>query len=116
MPRTLLVTSATRAEGKTTTTACLALTFARELREKLLLVDFDLRSPSLHRALGLPGSSWGLAQMLSQQKFDERFVRTTVLPHLDFLPAGRSEHPAAELLDTEAVEWFMKEARSRYSM
>jgi capsular exopolysaccharide synthesis family protein len=116
LPRTLLVTSATRGEGKTTTTACLALTLARELREKLLLVDFDLRSPSLHRALGLPGASWGLSQMLQQRSFDERFVRATVQEHLDFLPAGRSERPAAELVDTPGVEWFLEEARSRYPL
>ena len=116
LPGSLLITSSTRGEGKTTTTACLAITMARELNEKLLLVDFDLRSPSLHRALGLPSSSWGLAQMLAQQKFDERFVRTTVLPQLDFLPAGKSERPAAELLDTDTVEWFIREARARYSM
>lgn len=115
LPRTLLVTSATRAEGKTTTTACLAITLARELREKLLLVDFDLRRPALHRALGLPTSSWGLAQMLQQRTFDERFVRSTVLPTLDFLPAGRSEKSAADLIDDSNVEWFLREAGTRYS-
>ena len=113
-PRVLAVTSATRGEGKTTTTACLAITLARELREKVLLVDFDLRSPALHRALGLPSSSWGLAQMLGQRNFDERFVRSTVLPNLDFLPAGRSEKPAAELIEDENVEWFVQEAKRRY--
>jgi capsular exopolysaccharide synthesis family protein len=117
MPHTLLITSATRGEGKSTTTACLAITFARELRDKkLLLVDFDLRSPTLHRALGLPGSSWGLAQILNQRNFDERFIRSTVLPNLDFLPAGKSERPASELIDTEGAEWFMREAASRYPL
>jgi capsular exopolysaccharide synthesis family protein len=114
LPRTLLVTSATRGEGKTTTTACLAITLARELREKVLLVDFDLRSPAMHRALGLPSSSWGLAQMLQSRTFDERHIRTTVLPHLDFLGAGKSDRPASELIDTEAAEWFVHEARNRY--
>lgn len=116
LPRTLLVTSATRGEGKTTTTACLAITLARELRERVLLVDFDLRSPALHRALGLPSSTWGLAQMLRDRSFDERHVRTTALAQLDFLPAGRSETPAGELVDTSACEWFFQEASSRYSL
>ncbi|HTO90216.1 MAG TPA: AAA family ATPase [Candidatus Sulfotelmatobacter sp.] len=116
LPRTIAVTSATRGEGKTTSTACLALTLARELREKILLVDFDLRSPSLHRALGLPGASWGLAQMLQHRNFDERFIRATVQPGLDFLPAGRSERPASELIDTASVEWFLEEASSRYPL
>ncbi len=114
MPRTLLVTSATRGEGKTTTSACLGITLAREMRERLLVVDFDLRSPALHRALGIPSSSWGLAQMLQQRNFDERFIRGTVLPHLDFLPAGKSERPAGELLDHDGIEWFLKEASARY--
>jgi succinoglycan biosynthesis transport protein ExoP len=116
LPRTLMVTSATRGEGKTTITACLAITLARELREKVLLVDFDLRSPSLHRALGLPSATWGLAQMLHSRTFDERHVRATALPHLDFLAAGRSERPAGELVDTAACEWFFHEVLPRYSL
>ncbi|HVP70594.1 MAG TPA: CpsD/CapB family tyrosine-protein kinase, partial [Gemmatimonadaceae bacterium] len=114
MPRTLMITSATRGEGKTTTSASLGITLAREHKEKVLLVDFDLRSPTLHRALGLPSSSWGLSQMLQQKSFDERFVRATVLPTLDFLAAGRSERPAAELVDLASVEWFVQEALTRY--
>ena len=116
MPHTLLVTSSTRGEGKTTTSASLGITLARELKQRVLLVDFDLRAPSLHRALGLPSSSWGLAQMLHQRNFDERFVRATVMPNLDFLAAGRSEKPVAELVDFEAVEWFVQAAASRYTL
>ena len=115
LPGTLLVTSSTRGEGKTLTAACLAITIARELREEVLLVDFDLRSPALHRALGLPVSSWGLSQILQQQKFDARFVRSTVVPSLDFLPAGRSERPAAELLTPEAILWFIGAVRPHYA-
>ena len=59
VPGTLLVTSSTRGEGKTLTAACLAITLARELREEVLLVDFDLRSPALHRALGSAGQQLG---------------------------------------------------------
>jgi capsular exopolysaccharide synthesis family protein len=116
MPRTLMVTSATRGEGKTTTAACLGITLSRELHVRTLLVDFDLRSPSLHRSLGLPSSSWGLAHMLHARSFDERYVRATVLNDLDFLAAGKSEHPAAELVDQEAVEWFLQEATRRYAL
>lgn len=116
LPRTLMITSSTRGEGKTTTSACLGITLAREHRQRTLLVDFDLRSPALHRALGVPGSSWGLAQMLLSRNFDERFVRQTALPDLDFLSAGRSDRPAAEMIDTEAVEWFLQEARKRYEL
>jgi capsular exopolysaccharide synthesis family protein len=116
LPSTIMITSSTRGEGKTTTTACLGITLAREHRQRTLLVDFDLRSPALHRALGVPGSSWGLAQMLLGRQFDERFVRQTALQDLDFLSAGRSDRPAAEMIDTESVEWFLTEARRRYDL
>lgn len=116
MPHTLMITSSTRGEGKTTTSACLGITLAREHRARTLLVDFDLRSPALHRALGMPSSSWGVAQMLQQRHFDERFIRQTSLPTLDFLAAGRSERAAAELIDQEAVTWFLAEARQRYDL
>jgi capsular exopolysaccharide synthesis family protein len=116
LPRTLLVTSSTRGEGKTATSACLGITLAREHRQRTLLVDFDLRSPTLHRALGMPSSSWGLAQMLSQKQYDERFVRHTALENLDFLAAGKTERPTAEIVEQEAVEWFLREASSRYSL
>ena len=116
LPHTIMITSSTRGEGKTTTAACLGITLAREHRARTLLVDFDLRSPALHRALGVPGSSWGLAQMLVARQFDERFVRQTALENLDFLSAGRSDRPAAEMLDTDSVEWFLAEARRRYEL
>ena len=54
--------------------------------------------------------------MLAQRHFDERFVRATVLPHLEFLPAGKSDRPAAELIESDVVEWFVKEAAARYPM
>jgi capsular exopolysaccharide synthesis family protein len=116
LPRTILVTSSARGDGKTTTSACLGITLAREHRQRTLLVDFDLRSPALHRALGMPGSSWGLAQMLAHREFDERFVRQTALPNLDFLAAGKNERPAGEVIDQEGVEWFLAEAMKRYAL
>ncbi len=116
LPPSLLVTSGSRAEGKTTVSACLALTLARESGRQVLVVDFDLRSPSLHRALGLPSSSRGLAQMLDARSFEERLVRATAAPHLLFLPAGKSDRPASALITDESVEWFMREARSRYPL
>ena len=48
--------------------------------------------------------------------FDEKFVRATSVPGLDFLAAGKIERPAGELVDTSSAEWFMQEAASRYAM
>ena len=43
-------------------------------------------------------------------------MRSTALPDLDFLSAGRSDRPAAEMIDSESVEWFLGEARKRYQL
>jgi tyrosine-protein kinase Etk/Wzc len=54
--------------------------------------------------------------MLHTHQFDERYVRSTVLPTLDFLGAGKSERPAAEIVDLGTVEWFLGEASKRYPL
>jgi capsular exopolysaccharide synthesis family protein len=53
----LLVTSATRGEGKTHIAANLALTVAAESQRNVLLIDTDVRNPSVHSALGIPNSA-----------------------------------------------------------
>ena len=63
VPRTLLVTSATPGEGKTTTALLLARNFA-QLGQRVLLIDADLRNPSLHRMLDLDNET-GLSTYLA---------------------------------------------------
>lgn len=64
VPKTLLVTSTGPGEGKSTTALALARNFA-ELGKRVLLIEADMRNPSLHRTLGLQGHGVGLSNLLA---------------------------------------------------
>ena len=86
-PAVILVTSALPGEGKTTVSTNLAIVLAR-LRRRVLLVDTDLRRPSVHRAMRL-GAKAGLAALLRKAAtFDELVVGCADVPNLYVLPAG----------------------------
>lgn len=86
-PAVILVTSALPGEGKTTVSTNLAIVLAR-LRRRVLLVDTDLRRPSIHRAMRLSANT-GLGALLRKSaSFDELVVGCPDVPNLYVLPAG----------------------------
>ena len=86
-PAVILVTSALPGEGKTTVSTNLAIVLAR-LRRRVLLVDTDLRRPSVHRAMRLSAKA-GLGALLRKSAtFDELVVGCADVPNLYVLPAG----------------------------
>ena len=86
-PAVILVTSALPREGKTTVSTNLAITLAR-LRRRVLLVDADLRRPSIHRAMGL-STNTGLGALLRKSTVFEKAVSDCAkIPNLFILPAG----------------------------
>jgi polysaccharide biosynthesis transport protein len=86
-PAVILVTSALPGEGKTTVSTNLAIVLAR-LRRRVLLVDTDLRRPSVHRAMRLSAKA-GLGALLRKSaSFDELVVACADVPNLYVLPAG----------------------------
>jgi capsular exopolysaccharide synthesis family protein len=86
-PAVILVTSALPGEGKTTVSTNLAVVLAR-LRRRVLLVDTDLRRPSVHRAMQLSANT-GLGALLRKSApFDELVVGCPDVPNLYVLPAG----------------------------
>jgi capsular exopolysaccharide synthesis family protein len=97
--RSLMITSAASGEGKTSLSAHLAASLAR-VGFRTLLIDADLRNPSLHRPLGLPLTA-GLSELLREEARAEEAVRQTELPGLSFLPAG--------LWDTAALQSLARE-------
>jgi capsular exopolysaccharide synthesis family protein len=112
--RSLLITSASPAEGKTTVAAHLAAAHA-EQHHKTLLIDCDLRRPSLHRLFNLSPTE-GLTNVLTQATpWEEAVVKSANKGDLDFLPAGPPSRRAADLLGKNLPQ-ILEEAGSRYDL
>lgn len=108
----ITVVSGGAGEGKSTTVLNLATIFAQN-GNKVLLVDSDLRRPSLHKRLGL-SNSLGLTNYLLGQNKLEEVIQTTSLPNLNFLPSGRLPSSALGILNSPQMKEFIKEAKRRY--
>ncbi|MBW8367935.1 MAG: polysaccharide biosynthesis tyrosine autokinase [Arenimonas sp.] len=96
VPRSLLVTSSTPAEGKSTTALTLAQNFA-QLGKRVLIIDADLRNPSLHRLLGTENSA-GLSNYLAGAVRATEVIKLTDTPGLMFMATGPLPPNPAELL------------------
>lgn len=99
--RTLLVTSTAPDEGKSTTLANLAVTMA-QAEQRVLLVDCDLRRPSLHTLFGLPNEV-GLTSLLLQESRDLP-AQPTEVPGLLVLTSGPLPPRPADILGSRRME------------
>ncbi len=96
-PKVIMVTSALPQEGKTTTSINTAVVLAQK-GVRVLLIDADLRRPSIHKTLGM-GPRSGLSNVLTgSTDMEQAITRTTILPNLFVLPAGTPPPNPAELL------------------
>ena len=112
LPRTILVSSCRAGEGKTTVSLNLAMSLAK-LGSRILLIDADMRRPSVHLALGLP-SGPGLVNYLSQDLDWKRLVQVDVVEGLDVLRSGGATSHAADLLAGHRLGLLLREAQTRY--
>jgi len=110
---TLLITSTVGSEGKSITTLNLALALAQEYDHTVLLVDADLRRPSIHRYLGLQPEV-GLVNCLQDGLPVEKALIKTGLGKLVVLPAGSPVENHLELLASERMKKLIRELKSRY--
>lgn len=85
-PKRLVITSTTRNEGKSTTSLALAINFA-QMGQRVLLIDGDMRNPTVHKLLGLP-NDFGLSNLLSSDNRGDKMITPTVVPNLSVLTAG----------------------------
>lgn len=110
-PQSLLITSSVPSEGKSTTAVNLAVTLAK-LEHNVLLVDTDLRRPTLHRVLKL-SSAGGVSNVLAKGTSFATLVQPTHIENVSLLAAGPLPGNPAELLDSRAFAKLVRELRER---
>ncbi len=112
-PKVILVTSALPQEGKTTTSINIAIVLAQK-GSRVLLIDADLRRPSIHKTLGM-GPGPGLSNVLTGNiELREAILETTVWPQLFVLPAGTPPPNPAELLASAAMKDILACLQEQY--
>jgi succinoglycan biosynthesis transport protein ExoP len=112
-PKVIMVTSARPQEGKTTTSINTAIVLAQK-GVRVLLIDADLRRPSVHKTLGM-GPRSGLSNVLTGSATLEQTITTSpVLPTLFILPAGSPPPNPAELLASSIMRDLIMDLREQY--
>lgn len=112
-PKTILITSALPREGKTTTSVNTAIVLAQK-GTRVLLIDADLRRPSIHKTLGL-GPRVGLSNILTGgATLQQTTIRSSLLPNLYVLPAGTPPPNPSELMASAEMAQLLAELREQY--
>ncbi len=112
--QTLLVTSAEPGEGKSTTIANLALAMAQAGR-KVVVVDSDLRRPTLHKIFDLPNEV-GMSNVLNQATALDAAIQKSEIPRLYVLTSGPLPHNPAELLGSSNTATLSEKLRQQFDM
>jgi exopolysaccharide transport family protein len=112
-PKVIMITSALPQEGKTTTSINCAVVLAQK-GIRVLLIDADLRRPSIHKTLGM-GPRSGLSNVLTgSATLQQTITRSPILPNLSVLPAGTPPPNPAELLASPNMRDVLEELRAQY--
>ena len=110
--RSVLFSSPGPSEGKSTTAINFAVMLAQQ-GQRVLMIDADLRRPSLHRALDVLREP-GLTNLLIGDAEPRETIRPNVLPNMDFLPSGPFPPNPSELLNSKAMGRVLEELENRY--
>jgi len=109
----LLVTSADPGVGKTLTAINLAVSISQEVHYTVLLVDADLRAPSVHNYFGLDGERGLSDYLLNEAELPDLLVNPGI-ENLVILPGGKPLPNSAELLGASRTESMVREMKARY--
>jgi len=113
-PKTLLITSATPSEGKSTTAFVLGQYYAH-LGKRVLIIDCDLRNPSLHRTVGV-SNDMGLSNYLAGAAKPTDLIKATEIDGLMYMPTGPLPPNPAELLMGSKMVSLLTVAAERFDM
>ncbi|MHC5076800.1 MAG: polysaccharide biosynthesis tyrosine autokinase, partial [Planctomycetota bacterium] len=113
-PRSIMVTSAVPGEGKSFVAANLAISIAQGIHEHVLLIDCDIRLPSIHSKFGFDAAP-GLSEYLSRGIPLSSLILKTAINKLSILPAGKSPPNPSELLTSQKMSKLLGEVTDRYS-
>jgi succinoglycan biosynthesis transport protein ExoP len=113
-PRVMVVTSAAPGEGKSTLVSNLAATLA-EINQRVLLIDADLRRPSLHRMFGFQNDE-GVAELLraGNPTSPNGSIRRTAIPNLSLLMSGPPHAGNPTLLYSDRLRDLLESVRNDY--
>ena len=106
------VVSAGAGEGKSTTIFNLATVFAQS-GQRVIIVDSDLRRPSLHKFFRV-ANNLGLTNYLLKQNTLEEVIQTSSIPTLDFMASGKLPSSSMGILSSAAMKSLITELKARY--
>ncbi len=109
---TIVIVSAGAGEGKSTTAINLATVFA-QAGNRVLIVDSDLRRPTLHKLFKV-SNNLGLTNYLLKQNDLAELVQTTPVPNLDFMASGRLPNSSMGILGSAQMKEMIAELKQRY--
>lgn len=112
--KVIMASSAGPGEGKTTTIANLAVTYAQSER-KTILIDADLRKPTAHHTFSL-SNRWGLSSVISQQCTLEESIQRSHVPNLDIITSGTIPPNPAEMLGSNRMSALISQLRESYDI
>ena len=111
---TLLVTSASPGDGKSTIAANIAVVFAQE-GKRVLLLDADMRKPTVHYTFHLT-NTLGLSNLLTRQAELLEVIRPSEIEGLDIITCGPIPPNPAELLGSRTMDKLMDEMKNQYDI
>lgn len=112
--RTLVITSASPGEGKTTTAANLAVSFAQQ-GMRILLIDCDLRRARLHKVFGVPREP-GITELVLGYNDEDSVTRPTLVTGLYVMASGKLPPNPAELLGSEGMRRTLASLSESYDL
>ena len=112
--QSILFTSSGPGEGKSMTTANIAVTYAQQ-GKKVLLVDADLRKPTVHYTFRLDNLK-GLSNVLVGDVLLEEAIHTTSIDHLDVMSSGPIPPNPSELLGSRKMRAILERAKQQYDL